>query len=95
MVVHTVKNSKKILCCIVGSGLQKQAHLKECVRIVEIAFSTFLTFCPHQYSPLAVWTFFVQTVKIVKRFCAVSYIVADKNKLISRNVYNDIHILRG
>ena len=28
----------------------------------------------------------------MKKFCVVSYIVADKHKLISRNVYNDIHI---
>ena len=46
-------------------------------------------------TPIAVWTIFVQSVKIVKKFCVVSYIVADTNKLISRNVYNDIHILRG
>ena len=29
----------------------------------------------------------------MKKFCVVLYIVADKNKLISRNVYNDIHFV--
>ena len=69
---------------------------------VRFDFSTFLTYSPHRKqggqwlsSPLAVWTIFFHTVKIVKKFCVVSYIVADTNKLISRNVYNDIHILRG
>ena len=42
----------------------------------------------------AVLTIFVQTVKIVKKICVLSYIVADKNKLIPRNVYDDIHISR-
>ena len=32
----------------------------------------------------------VQTVRIMKKNCVVLYILADKNKLISRNVYNDI-----
>ena len=36
---------------------------------------------------------FVQTVKIMKKFFVVSYIVADKNKLISRNVYNDYFVV--
>ena len=38
---------------------------------------------------------FCPSFKIVKKFCVVSYIVADKKKVISRNVYNDIHIPFG
>ena len=35
---------------------------------------------------LAVWTFFVHTFKIVKKFCVALYIVADKNKLILKGM---------
>ena len=41
---------------------------------------------------LAVRKTVVQTVKISKKFCVASYAVANKNKLIARDVNNDIHI---